>query len=196
MAEVEVAGIKFRGGKIAIILTAISTFGGAMWGGFEFYKDYMDMRDRIQKYTAPDLSGFDKRIAVLKSDMSSINESVDSKINVIEGKIAVFEKLEEAIQESADSARDEARTIKRDLKGEILRTERLVESTERRVKGMQETVRDMVDKENERNNTLRDRLSTRMDSLDKSMKDGMKELEKDVNDQIRKALDNPLSKLK
>jgi BMFP domain-containing protein YqiC len=35
-----------------------------------------------------------------------------------------------------------------------------------------------------------------MDSLDKSMKDGMKELEKDVNDQIRKALDNPLSKLK
>lgn len=196
MAEVEVAGIKFRGGKIAIILTAISTFGGAMWGGFEFYKDYMDMRDKIESYSAPDLSGFDKRLAVLKSDMSSINENVDSKINVIEGKIAVFEKLEEAIQQSADSARDEARTIKRDLKGEILRTERLVESTERRVKGIQEAVRDMVDKENERNNTLRDRLSTRMDSLDKSMKDGMKELEKDVNDQIRKALDNPLSKLK
>lgn len=196
MAEVEVAGIKFRGGKIAIILTAISTFGGAMWGGFEFYKDYMDMRDKIESYSAPDLSGFDKRLAVLKSDMSSINENVDSKINVIEGKIAVFEKLEEAIQESADSARDEARTIKRDLKGEILRTERLVESTERRVKGIQEAVRDMVDKENERNNTLRDRLSTRMDSLDKSMKDGMKALEDDVSDQIRKALDNPLSKLK
>tara|TARA_R100000664_G_scaffold13656_1_gene21736 strand:- start:20036 stop:20626 length:591 start_codon:yes stop_codon:yes gene_type:complete len=196
MAEVEVAGIKFKGGKIAIILTAISTFGGAMWGGFEFYKDYMDMRDKIESYSAPDLSGFDKRLAVLKSDMSSINENVDSKINVIEGKIAVFEKLEEAIQESADSARDEARTIKRDLKGEILRTERLVESTERRVKGIQEAVRGMVDKENERNNTLRDRLSTRMDSLDKSMKDGMKALEDDVSDQIRKALDNPLSKLK
>ena len=196
MAEVEVAGIKFRGGKIAIILTAISTFGGAMWGGFEFYKDYMDMRDKIESYSAPDLSGFDKRLAVMKSDMSSINENVDSKINVIEGKIAVFEKLEEAIQQSADSARDEARTIKRDLKGEILRTERLVESTERRVKGIQEAVRDMVDKENERNNTLRDRLSTRMDSLDKSMKDGMKALEDDVSDQIRKALDNPLSKLK
>ena len=196
MAEVEVAGIKFRGGKIAIILTAISTFGGAMWGGFELYKDYKDMLDKIESYSAPDLSGFDKRLAVLKSDMSSINENVDSKINVIEGKIAVFEKLEEAIQQSADSARDEARTIKRDHKGEILRTERLVESTERRVKGIQEAVRDMVDKENESNNTLRDRLSTRMDSLDKSMKDGMKALEDDVSDQIRKALDNPLSKLK
>ncbi len=196
MAEVEVAGIKFRGGKIAIILTAVSTFGGAMWGGFEFYKDYMDMRDKIKSYSAPDLSGFDKRLAVLKSDMSSINENVDSKINVIEGKIAVFEKLEEAIQESADSARDEARTIKRDLKGEILRTERLVESTERRVKGIQDQVRSMIDKENERNDTLRDRLSTRMDSLDDSVTNEMKALKKDVDDQIRKALNNPLSKLK
>jgi len=196
MAEVEVAGIKFKGGKIAIILTAVSTFGGAMWGGFEFYKDYMDMRDKIEGYSAPDLSGFDKRLAVLKSDMGALNKTVDSKINVIEGKITVFEKLEETIQQSAESARDETRTIKRDLKGEILRTERLVESTERRVKGIQDQVRSMIDKENERNNTLRDRLSTRMDSLDDSMTNGMKALKKDVDDQIRKALDNPLSKLK
>ena len=196
MAEVEVAGIKFKGGKIAIILTAISTFGGAMWGGFEFYKDYMDMRDKIESYSAPDLSGFDKRLAVLKSDMGALNKTIDSKLNVIEGKILVFEKLEGAIQQSADSARDEARTIKRDLKGEILRTERLVESTERRVKGIQDQVRSMIDKENERNNTLRDRLSTRMDSLDDSMTNGMKVLKKDVDDQIREALNNPLSKLK
>ena len=31
MAEVEVGGVKFRGGKIAIILTALSSLGGAMW---------------------------------------------------------------------------------------------------------------------------------------------------------------------
>ncbi len=178
MAEVEVAGIKFKGGKIAIALTAISTFGGAMWGGFEFYKDYMDMRDKIESYSAPDLSGFDKRLAVLKADMEAL------------------QKIESVIEDSAIQTRDEARTIKNDLKAEILRTERLVESTERRVKGIQDQVRNMIDKENERNNTLRDRLSNRMDSLDQSMTDGMKALKKDVDDQIRKALDNPLSKLK
>ena len=42
MAEVEVGGIKFRGGKIFVILTALTTAGGALWGGFEFYKDYLD----------------------------------------------------------------------------------------------------------------------------------------------------------
>jgi hypothetical protein len=123
MAEVEVGGVKFRGGKIAIILTALSSLGGAMWGGFEFYKDYMDMREKIESYTAPDLSGFDKRLAVLTTDMSALRK-----------EMVVFEKLEQSIQDSADAARDEARTIKRDLKGEIVRIERIAEGMDRRIK--------------------------------------------------------------
>lgn len=31
-----------------VVLTALSTLGGALWGGFEFYKDYMDMKEIIQ----------------------------------------------------------------------------------------------------------------------------------------------------
>ena len=41
MAEFEFAGMTFKGGKAAIVLTALSTLGGALWAGFEFYKDYM-----------------------------------------------------------------------------------------------------------------------------------------------------------
>ncbi len=48
MAEVEIAGMTFKGGKMAIILTALSTLGGASWAGFEFYKDYMDMKEIVQ----------------------------------------------------------------------------------------------------------------------------------------------------
>ena len=55
--EVEVGGIKFRGGKIFLLLTALTTAGGALWGGFEFYKDYLNMKEQIQEYVAPDLSG-------------------------------------------------------------------------------------------------------------------------------------------
>ena len=57
MAEVELpGGIKFKGGKIFVILTALTTAGGALWGGFEFYKDYLTMKEQIQEYVAPDLS--------------------------------------------------------------------------------------------------------------------------------------------
>ena len=62
MAEVEFAGLKFKGGKIFVIITALTTLGGGLWGGFEFYKDYLTMKEQIQEYVAPDLSGFDKRI--------------------------------------------------------------------------------------------------------------------------------------
>lgn len=48
MAEIEFGGVTFKGGRMMIILTALSTLGGALWGGFEFYKDYMDMKEIIQ----------------------------------------------------------------------------------------------------------------------------------------------------
>ena len=31
-----------------------------MWGGVEFYKDYLNMKEQIQNYVAPDLSEFDR----------------------------------------------------------------------------------------------------------------------------------------
>ena len=178
MAEVEVGGLKFKGGKMMALLTQLSTAGGSLWAGFEFYKDYMDMRSKIEKYTAPDLSGFDKKLAVLRQDMKNLKE------------------LEAVIKDSASDARDYARDIKNDLKDEIVRTEKLVENVDRRTKTIQDDVRNMIDKENDRNGTLRDRINSRMDSLDDSLSGKIKVLQEETNAKIRKALDNPLSKMR
>ena len=83
MAEVEFAGVKFKGGKMVAVLMALSTLGGGLYAGFEFYKDYMNMREKIEEYSAPDLSGFDKKLAVLKADMEALR-----------AEVTVFEKLE------------------------------------------------------------------------------------------------------
>jgi hypothetical protein len=53
MAEVEYKGIKIGGGKLLLILPLIGTLGGGLWAGFEFYKDYMNMRSKIESYSAP-----------------------------------------------------------------------------------------------------------------------------------------------
>lgn len=185
MAEVEFAGVKFKGGKMVAVIMALSTLGGGLYAGFEFYKDYMNMREKIEKYTAPDLSGFDKGLAVLKADMEALRKEV-----------AVFEKLEENIQISADSARDEAREIKRDLKGEIIRGEKVIESIERRVKDIQDSTRKMIDKENERNDKVRERINNRMDNLDDNLSLKMKNLTDSLNNKIKKALENPLANMR
>ena len=176
--EVEFAGVKFRGGKIFVIITALSTLGGGLYAGFEFWKDYMDMKEKIERSVAPDLSGFDKKLAVLRSDMDAL------------------QKIEKVIEDAAIQTRDEARTIKVDLKREIVRTEKLVESVERRVKGIQDDTRKMIDKENDRNDKLRERIHNRMDSIDDSLTNKMKNLEVDLNNKVKKALNNPLNSMK
>ena len=164
--EVEFAGVKFRGGKIFIILTALSTLGGGLYAGFEFWKDYMDMREKIESYSAPDLSGFDKKLAVLREEMSSLQKEME-----------IFEKLEANIQSMAESARDEAREIKRDLKADIAHIEKVTDNTERRVK----------DDSREFGQTIR--------RLEKETDQRLKTMEKDLDLKIKKALNNPLSKM-
>lgn len=74
MAEVEVGGVKFTGGKMFAVLTALSALVGTMYGGFEVYKDYMDMKEKIASYKAPDLSGIEKEVALA---VSRASEAVD-----------------------------------------------------------------------------------------------------------------------
>ena len=81
------------------------------------------------------------------------------------------------------------------MKREIIRTEKLVESVERRVKSIQDETRVMIDKENDRNDKLRERIQNRMDSLDDSLTNKLKQIEKDTDERIKKALNNPLSKM-
>ena len=40
MAEIEYKGIKLGGSKLVLLIPLLTTLGGALWGGFEFYKDY------------------------------------------------------------------------------------------------------------------------------------------------------------
>ena len=126
MAELEFAGLKFKGGKIFVIITALTTLGGGLWGGFEFYKDYLDMKDQIQNYTAPDLSGFDKRLDLIQQEV----EMMQSEMTMILDEVALVA--------------DVAKELKNDLKADVRRIETIVEDVEQRVKeDSRENARDL-----------------------------------------------------
>ena len=72
MAEVEIAGAKIKGGKMLLLLPILGTLGGGLWGGFEFYKDYMNMRERIESY-----AGMEK---AFKNGRSTFTRSGDSSV--------------------------------------------------------------------------------------------------------------------
>ena len=98
MAEIEYGGIKVGGSKLLLVLPLIGTLGGGLWGGFEFYKDYMDMKEQIQNYVAPDLSEFDKSLAVMSEDMKIVKETV----SVFKEEIII---IRDSVNDSVDMMR-------------------------------------------------------------------------------------------
>jgi|TARA_B100001540_G_scaffold83590_1_gene75255 gas vesicle protein len=187
--EVEFAGVKFRGGKIFVIITALSTLGGGLYAGFEFYKDYMNMRSKIERYVAPDLSGFEKKLAVLHEEMAALKQ------------------MEAMIKTSADDARDYTKDIKRDLKDEMHHMSKQLDDIEKRGKEAFRLVREsievndtkvrkLVTDSSDRFDNRREQLRNDMDSLEKRIKGEMKELNEKVDNKIKKALNNPLNSMK
>ena len=170
MAELEFAGIKFKGGKIFIIITALTTLIGAMWGGFEFYKDYLDMKEKIQSYSAPDLSGFDKRL-----------ELVTQKSDVLQQEISMI------IQE-VQLVSDVANELKNDLRQDVRRIERIVNDVEQMIK------EDQRQNSEDLKYTMRD-IEERMELLSDKLEKNMNELEEKIEKRIKLALENPLSQL-
>ena len=77
MASIEYQGIKFSGGKVFIILSLLGAIIGGGWTGYKFYDDYLDMKAKIENYTAPDLSNYDEQIAVIKSELDMILDEIN-----------------------------------------------------------------------------------------------------------------------
>ena len=76
MPSIEYQGMKFSGGKFFIILSLIGAIIGGGWTGYKFYDDYLEMKAKINEYTAPDLSSYDEQIAVIKSELDMILDEI------------------------------------------------------------------------------------------------------------------------
>ena len=109
MAEIEYKGIKVGGSKLLLVLPLVGTIIGGLWGGFELFNRYTLMEKKIDSYVAPDLSGFDKRLEVIQSEMDMILQEVTLVADV-------------------------AKELKNDLRGDVRRIETIVEDVEQKVK--------------------------------------------------------------
>ncbi len=149
MAEVEVGGIKFRGGKIFVILTALTTAGGALWGGFEFYKDYLNMKEQIQNYVAPDLSEFDKNIALTKEEMSSKTDLLQTEIEMLMSEMEMMMqeiRLVSIVNDVEQQVKEDSRDNAKDLKVTIDTLEDDMKKLEDRIKQAQKELEEKMDK--------------------------------------------------
>ena len=146
MAEVEYGGIKIGGSKALLLIPLLGTILGGLWGGFEVYNRYLEMEEKINSFVSPDLSGFDKRLAVINETLLSVSESVEL-------------------------AKDYTRSIKNDLKDDLARQESLMGRLEDKVNESQDKIDETIDVAGERFDARRDALYSDTDRKIKELED-------------------------
>jgi plasmid maintenance system antidote protein VapI len=104
---IEFGGMSFTGGRAMVLVTALSSLGGATWAGFEFYKDYMDMREVVQNIDTTEIENRNKLIEQKLEDAldysRDIKNDLRDQINVLDANVRRVEKL---VRESEQLTRE------------------------------------------------------------------------------------------
>lgn len=180
MAEFEFAGTTFRGGKMFMVLTALSTLGGAAWGGFEFYNDYRNMKEIVENID----------VDAIKAENTLVIQKMDEQMI----------RIEEAIEYTRD--------IKSGLRDDILSVEKQVDRMEDKLRSSEQETRELIVNAEERFEAKRDALQNDYDQKasrlaernDNTIKDLETKVDRDLQDledqltkKLQRSLDNPLA---
>ena len=171
--------MKLTGSKLFLVIPLVSMLGGGLWAGFEFYKDYMDMKEQIQSYVAPDLSGFDKQLAVIKEEMKVTKEEV----------LIIRDAIGEQVQFMRDT--------KHDLREDLVRMEKILDKVENDIDKVEDEATALMDRSKKDTRDMivdaNNRFNDKIDGMEGYVKRELQQLEDELNTKLTKALDNPLA---
>jgi hypothetical protein len=116
---ISIGGYEFTPAKLMVAFTIVSSTLGALYGAFEVYKSYQDMKMKIEKYVAPDLSEFDKRLIVIEETSAKTNDYTRDIKNDLKSDIRRLEGVVEGVERSQKQSQRETDQDVRALRKEI-----------------------------------------------------------------------------
>jgi hypothetical protein len=98
--ELSIGGYKLKySNKLMMIVIAVApVVGGTLWGAFEAVKSYQNMQKKIETYVTPDLTEFDKRLAVVEENTNKVNDYTRDIKNDIKNDVRRLEKIVEQVE--------------------------------------------------------------------------------------------------
>ena len=165
---ISIGGYEFTPAKLMVAATIVSSTLGGLYGTFEVYKDYMSMKKKIAEYTAPDLSGFDKRLAVIEENSAKTSDYTRDIKTDLKNDLRRNESVTEQVERSVKQAQRE---------------------TESEMREMRKAVREDLEKARNEANTIRKEMADARREIEREVV----QLKKEVDSKIQKAIDNPLA---
>jgi hypothetical protein len=165
---ISIGGYEFTPAKLMVAFTIVSSTLGGLYGVFEVYKDYQSMKKKIAEYSAPDLSGFDKRLAVIEETNQKTGDYTRDIKNDLKNDIRRNESVTEAVERSVKQAQRE---------------------TEQEMRQARKDVREDLDKARSEVNAIRKEMADARREIGREVES----LKREVDAKIQKAIDNPLA---
>ncbi len=165
---ISIGGYEFTPAKLMVAFTIVSSTLGGLYGAFEVYKDYQSMKKKIAEYAAPDLSGFDKRLAVIEENSSKTSDYTRDIKTDLKNDIRRNETVTEQVERSVKQAQRE---------------------TEAEMRQARKDVREDLDKARGEVNAIRKEMADARREISREVE----VLKKEVDNKIQRALDNPLA---
>ena len=165
---ISIGGYEFTPAKLMVAFTLVSSTLGGLYGAFEVYKDYQSMKKKIASYEAPDLSEFDKRLAVIEENSGKTSDYTRDIKNDLKSDIRRNESVTESIERSVKQAQRE---------------------TEQEMRQARKDIREDLDKARSEVNGIRKEMADARREITKEVET----LKKDIDNKIQKAIDNPLA---
>ena len=184
MAEVEVGGVKFSGfGKIGIAVTALSTLAGSAYVGYEFYFDYLDLREVVQEIDIDEIKASNElTISKLEDAIvytRDIKNNLRDDLLKLEGYIDRIDSKVDKSNESIKKTQGSIDAVLEDVLNEMNQVQKDVTASIREVESLiRESEKD-----------VRDTLRETEGRVDQSMSN----LESEMKERLQELLDNPLS---
>jgi uncharacterized protein YoxC len=176
---ISIGGYEFTPAKLMVAATIVSSLLGGLYGAFEVYKDYMNMKDKIAKYVTPDLTEIYKKMEVLDANTnkmveytSSIKTDLKDDVRRLEGVVENVERSSKAAQRDTDLS---VKEIKRENDATLKEVRRYSDQSVKEVN--QEITRSQQE----------------MARNQKEVQQEIRALRSEVDIKIKKALDNPLN---
>lgn len=140
MAEVEVGGVKLSGGKGLAFFMGIGSLIGALYGGFEVYKDYTDMKQKLADLEPEAIQ------AQIDQAMIKLDESLGYAKDIKNDLRTDVIQVERAISR----AEKQMRTLESDTRDQIREAQRWFDDRTAAVDGKIQSMEERVNKKIQR----------------------------------------------
>lgn len=176
---ISIGGYEFTPAKLMVAATLVSSTLGGLYGAFEVYKDYIGMKKKIAEYQAPDLTEFDKRLAVIEENSQKTTDYTRDIKNDLKSDIRRNETVTEQVERSVKSAQRETEAEMREMRKAVR------EDLEKARTEANEIRRDME--------RTRKEINSEFSAARREITKEVTDLKKEVDNKIQKAMDNPLA---